>query len=171
MAQRRTLARSVLKLRRRSSSLAAGTVGGGRFGGEEFGEQGGDFGGPVRVVVAAGEAGRPGFGVALGAGAQVLAVEFVEAARAEAQFQRRRLGRRVARRDGLGQEVTDEGSAATRLISWCFSWRQDSRRGGFIALKLIPAGASRAAAEATRPAVYQASDGAQVASPQSPILR
>jgi len=37
--------------------------------------------------------------------------------------------------------------------------------------KLMPAGASRAALRTARPAVYQASGGAQVASPQSPILR
>ena len=45
---------------------------------------------------------------------------------------------------------------------------------GFFALKLTPAGAwpSRVATGVTaRPAVCQASGGAQVASPQSPILR
>ena len=57
-----------------------GAVGGGRFGGEQFGEQGGDFGGPVRVMIAAGKAGRPNLGLTLGAGAEVLAVKFVEAA-------------------------------------------------------------------------------------------
>ena len=41
---------------------------------------------------------------------------------------------------------------------------------GFFALELAPAGACRAA-EAARPAVCQAPDGAWVASPQSPILR
>jgi hypothetical protein len=42
---------------------------------------------------------------------------------------------------------------------------------GIFRIMLIPAEASRAAMQAARPAVYQSSGGAQVASPQSPILR
>jgi len=34
-----------------------GAVGGGRLGGQELGEQGGDLGGPVSMVIAAGRAG------------------------------------------------------------------------------------------------------------------
>ena len=41
---------------------------------------------------------------------------------------------------------------------------------GIFRIMLIPAEASRAAMQAARPAVYQSSGGAQVASPQSPIL-
>ena len=55
------------------------TVGGGRLGGEEFGEQRRHFGGPVGVMIAAGQSGRPGFRAALGTGAEILAVELVEA--------------------------------------------------------------------------------------------
>lgn len=64
-----------------------GAVGGGRFGGEESGDEVGDFGGPVRVVIAAGDARRPGFGVALSAGEQVVRAQLVETAHAEAQFE------------------------------------------------------------------------------------
>ena len=46
----------------------SGAVGGRWFGGEKFGEQGGDFGRPFRVMIATGETRRPGFGVALSAG-------------------------------------------------------------------------------------------------------
>ena len=53
--------------------FAGGGGGGGwGLGGEEFGEPGGDFGRPRRVVVAAGATGRPTGGLALGAGQQVV---------------------------------------------------------------------------------------------------
>lgn len=51
-----------------------GAVGGRWLGGEEPGEQGGDFGGPDGVMVAAGTTGRPGLALALGTGTQVVAV-------------------------------------------------------------------------------------------------
>jgi len=60
------------------------------------------------VVVAAGEAGRPSLRLALGAGADVLAVEFVKAGASEFQFLRGGLGAdlRVAM---AGQNVPNEG--------------------------------------------------------------
>jgi hypothetical protein len=59
----------------------AGTsaVGRGRFGSEEFFEQGDDVLGPIGMVIAAGNAWRPNPGLTLGAGAKILAVELVEA--------------------------------------------------------------------------------------------
>jgi hypothetical protein len=63
-----------------------GAVGGAGLGGEEFGEQGGGGGGPVGMVVAAGAAGDPSVGVALGAGAQIGCLQLVEAGTGEAQF-------------------------------------------------------------------------------------
>lgn len=63
-----------------------GAVGGGRLGGKEFGEQRADLVGPDGMMVAAGAAGRPGVGVALGAGVQIVGVEFVEAGAGQAQF-------------------------------------------------------------------------------------
>jgi len=54
-------------------------VGGGGLGGEEFGEQRRHFGGPVGVMIAARQSGRPGLRAALGTGAEILAVELVEA--------------------------------------------------------------------------------------------
>jgi len=64
----------------------AGTVGGGGFGGQELGEQGGNFGSPVWVVIAAGDPRRPGLALTGGAGLQVLAVEFVKARTRQAQL-------------------------------------------------------------------------------------
>lgn len=71
----------------------------------------------------------------------------------------------------VGQEVTDEGSGEALDQLWFFMAAQRSRPRDFFALKRMPAGASRAAWKAARPAVYPASGGAQVASPQSPIRR
>lgn len=86
-----------------------GAVRGGRLGGQELGEQRADLVRPGGMMVAAGAAGRPGIGVALGAGAQIVGVEFVEAGAGQAQF-----GGGSARGEVpgamVGQEVTDEGS-------------------------------------------------------------
>jgi len=63
-----------------------GAVGRGRFGGQEFGEQIQDGLRPSRIMVAAGTPRRPSVGAALGASAEVLAVELVEAGQGKAQF-------------------------------------------------------------------------------------
>ncbi len=64
------------------------------------------------------------------------------------------------------------------LIGTCGQWpfhgcpvKTDGENDGFCALKLTPAGASRTVTNTVRPAVCQTPDGAQVASPQSLILR
>jgi hypothetical protein len=61
------------------------------------------------MVIAAGTAGRSGVGLTVGAGVEVVAVEFIEAGTPQAQF-----GGGGARRQSLGamlgQEVTNEGS-------------------------------------------------------------
>jgi hypothetical protein len=61
------------------------------------------------MMIAAGMAGRPSVGLTVGAGVEVVAVEFVEAGTPQAQF-----GGGHARRQSLGamlgQEVTNEGS-------------------------------------------------------------
>jgi hypothetical protein len=96
-----------------------GAVRGGRFGRKELGEQRQDNVGPDGMMVAAGAAGRPGIGVALGAGAKIVGVEFVEAGAGQAQF-----GSGGARGEWpgamVGQEVTDEGSrkALDQLLSF-----------------------------------------------------
>ena len=81
-----------------------GAVRGRRFGGKEFGDQGGDFGGPLRLVITARETGRPSVGAALRAGEQVVGAQLVEAADADAQFECDRCGREQAGA-GLGEEV------------------------------------------------------------------
>ena len=77
--------------------------------------------------------------------------------------------------------MTDErsGTAMGQLESFSFSSSEPSRTGGrcppdplgFFALWLETAGACRAGITPARPAVYKPPIGAQVASPQSPILR
>ena len=88
---------------------SSGAVGGGRLGGQQLGEQGGDCGGPVRMVIAAGTTRRPGIGLTVGAGVEVVAVEFVEVSTPQAQFGG---GRACCQSLGamLGQEVTNERS-------------------------------------------------------------
>jgi len=61
-------------------------VGARRLGGQEFGGQGDGFGGPLRVMVAAGAARRPSVGLAVGAGVEVLGVKFVETGPGQAQL-------------------------------------------------------------------------------------
>ena len=96
-----------------------GAVRGGRLGRQELGEQREDSVGPGGMMVAAGAAGRPGLDVALGAGAQIVGVEFVEAGAGQAQF-----GGGGARGEWpgamVGQEVADEGSrkALDQLLSF-----------------------------------------------------
>ena len=85
-----------------------GTVGGRRLGGEKFGGQGGGFRRPARVVIPAGETGRPGFGAALSAGEQVVGAQSVKAAQADAQFQSDGFGRERGGA-GLSQEMADQG--------------------------------------------------------------
>jgi hypothetical protein len=63
-------------------------------------------------MIAPGTAWEPGVGLALGAGAQVLAIELVETGRAQAQFGGRRSGGELAAAISR-QEVADERSGQT----------------------------------------------------------
>ena len=88
----------------------AGTsaVGRGRLGSQEFVQQGQDLCRPSGLMIAAGNAGRPSRGRTCGAGAEVLAVKFVEARPGQAQFTGRcTSGKLVV--SMTGQEVTDDG--------------------------------------------------------------
>jgi hypothetical protein len=87
-------------------------VGARRFGREEFGGEGDGFGGPFRVMVAAGEAGRPGVGLAVGAGVEIIGVEFVEAGTGEAQLSGGRTGADLAGAITV-KEMADERSGVT----------------------------------------------------------
>jgi hypothetical protein len=84
-----------------------GAVGGRGLGGEQFGDQGGDFSGPVRLVIAARQTGRPGLGVALSAGEQVVRAQLVEATEADPQFERDGFRRKDAGAS-LGEEMADQ---------------------------------------------------------------
>ena len=89
-----------------------GAVRGGRFGGQEFGEQRHDFIRPGGMVITTGNTGRPNLGLPLGAGAEILAVEFVEAGPGQAQFPSRFPGREFT--DSVaGQQMADQGSGQT----------------------------------------------------------
>ena len=89
-----------------------GAVRGGWLGGEQFGDQGGGFSRPVWLVITARETWRPSIGAALSAGEQVVGAELVEAADADAQFERDRFGRKQAGA-GLGKEMADQWGGNT----------------------------------------------------------
>ena len=107
-----------------------GAVGGGRSGGEEFGQECANLGGPVRMMVAAGSLGCPGVGVALGAGAQVVGAQLVETAGMKVQFEGRCLGREVSRAD-FGEEMADQRSGQTVDELLFFMARRVVERGIF----------------------------------------
>jgi hypothetical protein len=98
-----------------------GAVGGRWLGGEQFGDQGGDFSGPFRLVIAARQTGRPGFGVALSAGEQGVRAQLVEATEADPQFARDGFRRKDAGAS-LGEEMADQGRGNT-VGELEFSWR------------------------------------------------
>ena len=85
----------------------AGAVSRGWLGGEEFGEQGGDCGGPVGLVIATGKSGGPGWVLPLGSGPQVGGVKFVEARVSQAEFVGSLAGGEIAAAMS-GQEMADE---------------------------------------------------------------
>ena len=83
------------------------TVGARRFGGEEFGGEGDGFVRPCRVMIAARKAGRPGVGLAVGAGVEIFGVEFVEAGTGQAQLSGGGAGANLAGAIAV-EEMTDE---------------------------------------------------------------
>lgn len=103
------------------SFTGGGAVGGRWLGGEQFGDQGGDFSGPFRLVIAARQTGRPGLGVALSAGEQVVRAQLVEATEADPQFERDGFRRKDAGAS-LGEEMADQWSGNT-VGELEFSWR------------------------------------------------
>lgn len=103
-------------------------------------------------------------------GEQIVGAQLVEAAQAHAQFQGDGFGQEQTGA-GLVEEVTDEWSAKTMGELMFFMARRVAGRwifriGTDTGRRASPPRQSRGG-----PAVCQASGGAQVASPQSPILR
>lgn len=144
-------------------------VGARRFGREEFGDQGGDFGGPSGVMIAPGTARSPSVGVPHRGGAEVIGVEFVEPGTSQSQCLGGRTGTDLTGAKVVEQMPDDRCREAFDPLGF-FIGPNDQKAGGFFAWELETAGACRAG-EPARPAVCKASDDAQVASPQSPILR
>jgi hypothetical protein len=147
-----------------------GAVGGGWLGGQKFGGQSYRFHGPGGMMISAGETGGPGVGLALGTGAEIIGVKFLEAGMSQSQFGGRTDATEVSGAEVV-EDVTDEWSGQTMDDLKFFMTARVTEGVGFIALRLMPAGLAGLAQGPARPAVYQASDGARVASPQSPILR
>ena len=87
-------------------------IGRGRFGGEQLAQECRDAVGPVRGVVAARSSRRPAVFVVAGNGAQIVAVEFVEASATEAEFICGRDGRDFVAPEG-GENFADQRSAET----------------------------------------------------------
>jgi hypothetical protein len=109
------------------------------LGGEKFGDQGGDFGGPVALVIAAGQTGRPGVGVAVGARLEVVAVEFVEAGAGQAQFVGGGAGGELPGAVAV-EQVADEGRREAFAELELFIRASLPEERGFSAWRLIPAG-------------------------------
>jgi hypothetical protein len=86
-------------------------IGGGR-GGEAFAEQREDVGGPEGGVIAAGGAGRPEGFLLVGAGAEIVGVEFMEAAARKPEFARGAAGVELLGAEG-GQHMTDQRGGET----------------------------------------------------------
>jgi len=84
-----------------------GAVGARRFGGEEFGARGGDFGGPLRVMVTPRTLRSPSVGVTRRGGAEVIGVELIETGPGQSQFLGRRPGAELAGAMTV-EQVTDE---------------------------------------------------------------
>ena len=121
-------------------------------------------------MIATGKTRRPCVSLALGAGTEVVGVKFVAAGMRQSQFAGGGDGTAVSGAEAV-EDVADEWIWQTFDELKFFMAARITEEGGFIALELIPAGLAGLAQRPARPAVYQTSDGAQVASPQSPILR
>jgi hypothetical protein len=148
-----------------------GAVRAGRFGGEEFGNQRDDFGGPLGMVIAPGTTRSPGIGVAGGAGAQVIGVEFVEAGTGQSQFEGGGASAEVAGAMTV-EEMTDEWSGQTFDQLCFFIGPSLAEEGGFIALELTPAGAGPVAVKrhrACRMSGFRRRSGCVPAEPYPPL--
>jgi hypothetical protein len=99
-------------------------------------------------MIAAGEAGRPGFGLAVRAGAEIIGVEFVEAGTGQTQFAGGGAGADVAGAITV-EEVSDERCRQTFDQLKFFIGPKLTGEGGFIALELTPAGGPAQRWEAT----------------------
>ena len=105
-----------------------------------------------------------------GTGPEVWAVEFVETGARQVQFAGGLVGGEFLAAVS-GQEMADERSGQALDQLGFFMGARVTGEDGFFAFKLMPAGLAGRSWRTARPAVYQAPGGAQVASPQSPILR
>jgi hypothetical protein len=125
-----------------------GTVRARWLGGEESGGQGDGWGGPLRVMIAAGAAGRPGVGLAVRAGVEVSGVEFVEAGPAQAQFAGGGAGADLAGAITV-KEVPDERCRQPFDQLQFFIGPKLTGEAGFFAFELTPAGGPARRWEAT----------------------
>jgi hypothetical protein len=95
-------------------------------------------------MIPTGETGRPGFGLTLSAGVEVIGVEFVEAGAGQAEFDGGGTSAEMAGAMTV-EEMTDQRSRQT-VDELCFFMRGSlPEKKGFFALELTPAGACRAA--------------------------
>jgi hypothetical protein len=124
-------------------------------------------------MIATGAAGCPSGSVTLGAGTKIIAVKLVETRARDSRFAGGGLGGELPGAIIRQQMPDKRGRQALNQLSFgmFFTAAKLTEDGGFFAWERIPPGASRAAWVAARPAAYPASGGAQVASPQRPILR
>jgi len=129
-------------------------------------------------VIAAGNARNPLLLTTLGAGPQVIGVHFIEARFGQIELLAG-LGSIESAGAELGKDMSDQRrSAAMEQLDFFIAARIQRlrRKERWIYRFFADSGRSlakpdRRLAAAAQPAVYQPSGGAQVASPQSPILR
>jgi len=124
-------------------------------------------------MITAGKSRGPALGVALGASAQVVGAQLVEAAEADAQFGGDSLGRKVPGA-GLGQEMTDQRSGNTVGELELFIAPKIAGGMDLSLFLLMPAGASRAglAADPTcRLSAFRRRSGCVPAEPYPPLKR
>ena len=150
-----------------------GAVGGARRGGQQAGGESDGLRRPVWMMIATRSAGLPGVRLPASAGPQIPGAKLVNPRASEAEFERESGGGKPARAQ-FGEEVADQvrRQAAKQLRffiarvlagGWILRIPADAGQG--------LAGRPPAEEQTARLAVYLAGVSAQVASPQSPILR
>jgi hypothetical protein len=150
-----------------------GAVGGGWFRSEEFGGQCGGVSRPGGMMISAGDAGRPGVGLALGAGPEVIGVKFVEAGMRQSQFGGGADGAEVSSAEAV-EDVTDEWRRQTFAELKFFIAARITEGRGIYRMATDAGRASRAGAEASptcRLSDFRRRSGCVPAEPYPPLKR
>ena len=135
-----------------------------------MGGQSDRFHGPGGMMISAGATGGPGVGLALGTGAEIVGVKFVEAGMSQPQFVGDTDGAEVSGAEAV-EDVTDEWSGQTFAELKFFMAARIAEGRWIYRIGAETGRATRAGAEASPTCRLSGFRGARVASPQSPSLR